>query len=116
MKLEQQVVSLDLAKQLKEAGYKQEGLWCWIAEEGEEAELCLSEQCSLYENDFIASTVAEFGERLPDNVFTYKWMNEFIAIARNEDNSIINQIVADTEANARAKILCYLIENSLITL
>ena len=111
---EYKVTDLELAKQLKKAGYKQEGLWCWIAEEGEEAELCLSEQCSLYENDFIASTVAEFGERLPDNVFTYKWMNEFIAIARNEDNSIINQIVADTEANARAKMWLYLKKENLL--
>ena len=29
MKLENQVVSLELSKQLKEAGYKQEGLWIW---------------------------------------------------------------------------------------
>ena len=29
MKLENQVVSLELAKQLKEAGYPQEGLWWW---------------------------------------------------------------------------------------
>ncbi len=29
MDLESQVVSLELSKQLKEAGYKQEGLWWW---------------------------------------------------------------------------------------
>lgn len=30
MKLEDQVVSLELSKQLKKAGYKQEGLWWWV--------------------------------------------------------------------------------------
>lgn len=30
MKLEDQVVSLDLVKQLKEAGYPQDGLWWWV--------------------------------------------------------------------------------------
>ena len=30
MKLEDQLVSLDLAKELKEAGYPQEGAWWWV--------------------------------------------------------------------------------------
>ncbi|KKM76041.1 hypothetical protein LCGC14_1384210, partial [marine sediment metagenome] len=33
MKLESQLVSLELAKQLKEAGYKQKGLWWWVDNE-----------------------------------------------------------------------------------
>lgn len=33
MKLENQVVSLNLSKQLKEAGYPQEGLWWWVTED-----------------------------------------------------------------------------------
>ena len=36
MKIENQVVSLELAKKLKEAGYPQEGVWWWV-----DGELCI---------------------------------------------------------------------------
>jgi len=72
MKLEQQVVSLELAKELKEAGYPQESLYRW-------RKYSLAEKPALYqipegtelgvlsgklEFEYSAPTVAELGEAL----------------------------------------------------
>ncbi len=78
MKLEEQVVSLELSKQLKEAGYPQQGLWWWYVE-GEH--YCLKDKVvegkpfidKRYEPSFpekriaIAPTVAELSRQLPIN-------------------------------------------------
>lgn len=88
MKLEQQVVSLKLAKELKKAGYKQEGLYCWhiINVDWEERVITGSGLSSKEDKNInkgssyltgnynlnfadkvaVAPTVAELGEVLPD--------------------------------------------------
>ena len=70
MKLESQVVNLELSKQLKEAGYPQEGLWWWhlsnVVESGFELGLQnYSPETHEVKPYFVAPTVAELGERLP---------------------------------------------------
>ncbi len=89
MKLENQVVSLELAKQLKEAGYPQEGLWWWNTHyddghwlhrfgDGFDEMMVISsdKRNSMLKNydikdyrtyrEYSAPTVAELGVRLPN--------------------------------------------------
>ncbi|KKK75339.1 hypothetical protein LCGC14_2874670, partial [marine sediment metagenome] len=92
MEISKQACSLSLSKQLKEAGYKQEGIWWWvrgldnpcseIRQPREIIQLCLEEQISL---DFskvlekcVAPTVAELGERLPNRCKT-RWFTEQVS-------------------------------------
>jgi hypothetical protein len=129
MKLEQQVCSLELAKRLKELGVKQDGVFYWIRnaqygdmicygyppkEDGEENGItCVAS----------ALTVAELGDMLPD--ITKSWRYDYMKDdetrvwewACEKDYSHDNPTVeGTTEADARAKMLIYLIENHLITL
>jgi hypothetical protein len=118
MKLEQQVASLDLAKRLKELGVKQESHFYWrklTEDDGWE----VWDSTGLYGKTCSAFTVAELGEMLPKGyaVFSvnldwplYKpgmeWCCESGDLERNQ--------FAPTEADARAKMLIYLIENGLV--
>lgn len=166
MKLEQQVVGLDLAKRLKELGVKQESLFAWFQEKKEHTysgysfqsevpwELLWSstEQASGNETKFeavvSAFTVAELGEMLPgvienenaayanrrhpnkgmrnayyvlafgksDPSAKEKYCDiEYVDRSVHDDVLYLDSLTADTEADARAKMLVYLIENKLIT-
>lgn len=126
MKLEDQVVSLELAKKLKELGVKQESLFYWQA--CPENLICLRPAyIELGYKDtpervvISAFTVAELGEILPPYFCSVdakasaghwtcrKWSHGII------DTEVPIQY-ANTEADARAKALIYLIENKLINL
>lgn len=142
MKLENQVVSLDLAKLLKELGVKQDGLFTWIkavyvADLREEWELWSPWEIAEEGEDFgsmeeqmdyaSAFTVAELGEMLPWEVqdekykkYTYwssrvnqgnEWGCAYEGFEQNLGGYVF---VADTEADARAKMLIYLLENKLV--
>ena len=130
MKLEDEVCSLDLAKKLKELGVKQESLFqhvnnpighagwqMWF--QGRVATV-LGERAEWY----AAFTVAELGEILPptiDGKYNDKtrWFNSrktskacvWYENARPNEEIMTE---ADTEADARAKMLVYLIENQLV--
>jgi hypothetical protein len=156
MKLEDQVVSLELAKRLKELGVKQESYAYWI--EGEatystgrtENIIILSLEFQLgIDTQYSAFTVAELGAMLP---FTIK-MNEWKSISfvrpktfyldnmigytdhgyspsisynfylyddeeeHNEVELIVGPDFSDpNEANSRAQMLIYLLENGLINI
>lgn len=117
--IKNQVSSLELSKKLKELRVKQFGShfqWVideypkkgcsYISENGDEIEPG-NDRCDAY-------SVAELGEILPVNekpIKTYK---------RKDGKYFIQwkllQIIADTEADARALCLIYLLENNLITL
>ena len=123
MKLEQQVVSLELAKKLKELGVEQESLfyWCNHVQLGN----LKSRQCSDYliyghqgwheRTRVSAFTVAELGEMLPAGA-----LGAYLNIFKNVDKGwnvgygLEVTLEADTEADARAKMLIYLLENNLI--
>ena len=118
MKLENQVVSLELSKQLKEASYKQEGLWWWvkhwsIKKNGFIHSIMIEKEArpksKMYEGHIVAPTVAELGEKLPKTFYTVldgkKWVCQ---CETNVDTIIDIQIWANTEANARAKMWLYL--------
>jgi len=114
MLIENQVCSLSLSKQLKLAGYPQEGMWKWAkysledAPEHWELELCSS---GLMTVDCIAPTVAELGERLPINYCSLSsndvgWS---CGIADELKSGQFIPIQHDKfEANARAKAWLYL--------
>lgn len=139
MKLEDQVCSLELSKRLKELGVKQESLWYWCPKHTVNAVLNKGE-CHLitvetvkrlekyeaYKYDFISAfTVAELGEMLPKTIKDPQanWnleielydgcssLNYESYYATHEWKLLDNGITDTTEANARAKMLIYLIKN-----
>ena len=125
MRLEKQVVSLELAKRMKELGFRQRSLWWWGSlHEGWTFNLFnhprdMNELYSAY-------TVAELGEMLPYNIVIKKrirYYDYFLTINKlalgykityENGKSIIAGIAEPTEANAKAKMLIYLKEKGLI--
>lgn len=109
MELEKQVVSLELAKKLEELGVKQESLFYWRRHKVKGMVIEYGRN-DLDEYLTAAFTVAELGEMLPDRTRTDKrdgssWVS---------CEELVKPEIADTEADARAKMLIYLIENGLI--
>ncbi len=124
MKLESQVVSLEIAKKLKELGVKQESskYWCRGKTNGDiqlynEPLTYIpltkgdfrQQQCE----HFSAFTVAELGLLLPQ--LTKSWQSAFGWYSENPSIAGDRTILPyDTEADARGKCLTYLLENKLI--
>ncbi len=124
MKLEQQVVSLDIAKRLKELGVKQESLFY---HDTTLEKIAWSRDIALAPVDFgdryiSAFTVAELGEMLPRYVVKGGYTNELKVIRSSVWRFYYGEEIFftagndDTEADARGKMLVYLLENKLITL
>jgi hypothetical protein len=63
-----------------------------------------------------AFTVAELGEKLPNHFHTIKMIGWELGDWMCTLEGIDNQKVANTEADARATMLIYLLENKLVTL
>ena len=132
MKLENQVCSLKLAKRLKELGVKQESLWYWNREnEAIYPKLQRETFGKTVWSDTVwysAFTVAELGEMLPYKI--YGKTDFEIFLERGDCNFIVGYVEEEksggrlddivfedkTEANARAKMLIYLLENKLLEL
>jgi len=119
MKLKSQVTSLELSKELKSAGYKQEGLWWWYKHDDKikiiHPAMVKYMECDNYITQIcVAPTVAELGDALPENIESHKYNNKYNCIAlEKEDNKLIYNLWADTEADARAKMWLYLKEGLL---
>ena len=123
MKNDKKLLSLELAKKMKELGFKQKSLWWWIVVRKGEVELMEYSQLTMLECNTLhaynricsAYTVAELGEMLPKGYVTSK--NILLLNTWNcwkLYSSPQNIIEADTEANARAKMLIYLKEEGKI--
>jgi hypothetical protein len=138
MKLEQQVTSLELSKKLKELGIKQDAFWSWydstdyddtprLNRTDENCPTCCLPQ-QTWEAKYSAFTVAELGEMLPGD-FQHKIREETYTAYLHFDKDCndewnlwvgINRIsqfgdfTSTKEADARAKLLIYLLENKLI--
>lgn len=121
MKLENQVCDLKLAKKLKELGVKQDSLWFWQYH-------CVSGKYFLhsrkqvinsiypYERYYSAFTVAELGEILPNDYYSNCASNipeETIWHCSHIKKHTTQYQIAETEADARTKMLIYLLENQL---
>lgn len=128
MQLEKQVTSLELSKKLKELGLKQESLFYWhisyetVSEEyGQDYIPYIFYHKDESRHGFVgggnysAFTVAELGEMLPEYSHSWKVENQWICSLKTipSGNPTIS---AETEADARAKMLIYLLENNLIEL
>ena len=127
MRIEAQVTSLELAKKLKELGVKQDSAWYW----NKDGVLCLHglQEDSRYTDEEVAAfTVAELGEKLPliDQKYNMTYEVRACAVTRHlwnisyhggSDNRILGNHVrmAETEANARAKMLIVVLEHGYIT-
>lgn len=125
MKLEDQVCSLDLAKRLKKLGVTTNSFFRWVLWNSAEPLIWSEDDKELYpfesfiwEKGIAAYTVAELGEVLPyemgiphkasDGLWQYD-----DAIHSLKGGSYHPCFVEKTEADARAKLLIYLIENIL---
>jgi len=135
MKLENQVCSLELAKKLKELGVKQESLFYWCEYKDQFVIPIKTKPYVIFGNRkwkkellISAFTVAELGEMLPHRIPNHQKVNPYsfidVDFYKNPsgfyqgwiNNSRVTScvIMSDTEANARAKMLIYLIENNLL--
>lgn len=127
MNLEDQVCNFELSKHLKELGVKQDSLFIWAQLSPEDWRLIPEEGSRIDEpnsDDVSAFTVGELGEMLPDATPTFRyafgkkhpntgWHGKY----KDVDFSHYfgkNEAIAETEADARAKILIYLIEKDLV--
>ena len=134
MTFEKQVCSLELAKKLKELGVKQESYFVWkqLSNQSEKWRVSLSDiHVKDYHGELISAfTVAELGEMLPHHIHlegkNYQieiWSGSDVKDVRfwsigynNYGNKSEFVFGANTESDARAKMLIYLLENKLITL
>ena len=142
MKLEQQVTSLEISKRLKELGVKQESFFDWECKMGNWSLVWGDYHVHPYVDTSdlrqyaSAFTVAELGEMLPLGVrankngkgsirgtsYFYYQEEENIGYStygyegREDDLFESLDVTATTEADARGKMLIYLLENKLITL
>lgn len=123
MELEKQVCSLELAKRLKELGVKQESVWMWglyayrdrIQGDDFETRLILQSPSNKHRSEdwCAAFTVAELGGMMCDGDFDMPILRGTPGrwIAPRGLSADINEV---SEADARAQMLIYLIEQRLI--
>lgn len=123
MKLQQQVTSLELSKRLKELGVKQWSLFYWsIADDRKTMEIRYQTYVSEVNEETVpyysAFTVAELGEMFPQEYTSQKgliyggyWVCGIWNVQEEQELQ-----KARTEADARAKMLIYLLENNLINI
>lgn len=135
MKIEEQVTSLELSKRLKELGVKQESYFKWqFSYNGGDVRMWnvfpyFNEEINGSPYVTAAFTATELGEMLPQNesIATMFFPNGRCQIAILGDLQIeidertvskwgaaSQSIQADTEADCRARMLIYLIENNLM--
>lgn len=128
MKLEKQVCSIEPARRLRELGVPQESVyWHWATDVEEDGltwwtvsgkeprrgkrvrELSTTEH---YRGKIAAFTVAELGEMLPESFKTYRFKGEWFC--HHPTNAVFRR--ENTEADVRANMLIYLLENRAIKL
>lgn len=110
MELEKQVVSLELAKKLKSLGCKQESLFWWTDDEDSPlGEMVVGTFRDI--NSYSAFTVAELGQMLP---MCQQFKTPIGWVIRYENLMGSWEDNAKTEADARAKMICYLLRMSLL--
>jgi hypothetical protein len=115
--LEQQVVSLELAKRLKELGVKQESLFWWVEMPADkEFYIQPGDTAQLFSPRYSAFTVAELREILPRRYGTQRYQEGWYCSNRGDGDAAYVDEGANTAADTRAKVLIYLVEYKLVTL
>lgn len=121
--IEWQVSSLELSQKLKELGCPQESLFYWTKEVEDQDYYVWWEtrDCHSYTermaNCISAYTVAELGELLTGDRdwFSGKsWNEKVFGCNAHRGRDYIERVEADTEADARAAMAIYLIEQGLL--
>lgn len=126
MKLEDQVVSLKLANKLKKLGVTQKSFLYWDNDGKGNWQIIvplfynsLNAKLEMFKSNkaIAAFTVAELGEMLPSHHTDMIKVKDgwIVRYCEHEHNFFITQ-EAPTEADARAKMLIYLLENKFIAL
>lgn len=130
MELEKQVSNQALSLKMRDLGVKQESLFWWVwehvnfkeslpAEPKREWRLIQEgEELPKQDEEVSAFTVAELGEMLPLHKIEMKRFapkSTIYCALLGEDGYTIFEEDAVSEADARAKMLIYLLENKLIT-
>ncbi|RLJ01289.1 MAG: hypothetical protein DRP11_04655 [Candidatus Aenigmatarchaeota archaeon] len=108
-----EVPNLELCKKLKELGYPQEGGgWYWDFEDYKLAFIWAEE---VADELIKAPTCRELGEWLPQNwnIVSIQYKNGRWGVSSHEVEEW-RMWEADTEANARAKMLMWLVENRYV--
>jgi len=135
LELNKQVVSLELSKELKSAGYKQEGLFWWVRTEPN-GRFYLRYKLPtefIHLTQYVAPTVAELGERLPKiihkdnynyelNIFYHnRWEIQYVRtdwrISNDTDVEVFIKLCWAYDsilANAMAKMWLYLKKADII--
>jgi len=130
MNLEQQCVSLEMARKLRELGIKQQSLFYWVKVEIENVAMYgikyivdMFDEKDKFKEIYSAFTAAELGEMLPYSIkdedgnscyFIQDKFNEchrvsFADFSDGECSPYI-EVKGETEANIRAKMLIHLIK------
>jgi hypothetical protein len=111
--LKRQLTSLELSKVLKDLGVKQESLFYWHNPFNDDyweptaSKRAYIEKKNVNPENYSAFTVSELGEML-------RWENLYIFGTPKE---LLHHIDGkNTEADARAKMLIYLLEKKMVTL
>ena len=107
MKLSEQVCALEQAKKLYALGVERRSLFYHFNGRIENEAFGSEYYC--------AFTVAELGEMLPDICHTMKANNSWACFYRDTIKNKYKIELGPTEAEARAAMLIYLLENSLVT-
>jgi len=121
MELEQQVVSFKLACELKNLGFKQKSLFYWTCEDNGLSIVTYGHP-DWESNPLSAFSVAELGEMLPKGFFTAKgnkfrgWFSDTENPFEWEGSDEFNPIDCTKEADLRARLLIWLVENNYIQL
>lgn len=116
VEIKKQVPTLELCKKLKELGYPQDGLFWWNLF-NKKVSYGVETTSATEVRVVVAPTVAELGEWLPNDIDgnaqlidSYKglWLVGYAGVYENGIN------YEKTEADARARVLIWLVENDYI--
>ena len=122
MKLEQQVTSLELSCKLKDLGVPQEAVFYWTAYSEPMDEPCRGSfglELKQGKGEVAAFTCSELGEMLPEGYHSWQMTG---LNPKHPDRWACSEPMAtdletafsNTEADARAKMLVYLIEKGIV--
>lgn len=94
MRLEEQVVSLELAKKMKELGFEQESFAYWVVDMNGKKKIWFEDQIVNHEYDglFSAYTVSELGEILPEGIVIKQQYFRLMCDVDNNKRHYINYI------------------------
>lgn len=115
MNLSEQVCSLEYAKRLQELGVKQDSLFYWYNKNEDKSlyGIAYTKGSKLKDADiYSAFNVAELGEMLPDwSESCKRAYDDWFCLVREKNSEMNHHAFSNKEADARANMIIFLIEN-----